>query len=321
MEENSITIFEDGELLVKVKLDKCNETIWLAKRDIAYLFDCTIDNISLHLKNIFDDNELDEESTAEVFSVVQMEGNRNVKRSIQFYNLDVIIAVGYRVNSKKATKFRQWATKVIKEYTLKGVVYNDKRLKQLERMREIQVDMMEGVKGFDASEVLSVLNLYSQGLQLLDDYDHQVLLEKKNQETECIYQLSYEECKEVIEQSPFDARGDLFGKERDESFQSSINQIYQSYGGVELYPTLEDKAVNLLYFITKNHSFYDGNKRIAATIFIYFLMKNRQLIVNNRQRITNTTLATLTVLIASSKPEERDNILAFSKELIQISRD
>ncbi|MEG2328753.1 type II toxin-antitoxin system death-on-curing family toxin [Anaerorhabdus sp.] len=126
---------------------------------------------------------------------------------------------------------------------------------------------------------------------------------------------------EVIEQSPFDTRGDLFGKERDESFQSSINQVYQSYDGVELYPTLEDKAVNLLYFITKNHSFYDGNKRIAATIFIYFLMKNRQLIVNNRQRISNTTLATLTVLIASSKPEERDNILAFSKELIQVSSD
>ncbi|MEG2487523.1 type II toxin-antitoxin system death-on-curing family toxin [Anaerorhabdus sp.] len=181
--------------------------------------------------------------------------------------------------------------------------------------------MMEGVKGFDASEVLSVLNLYSQGLQLLDDYDHQVLLEKKDQETACIYQLSYEECMEVIEQSPFDTRGDLFGKERDESFQSSINQVYQSYDGVELYPTLEDKAVNLLYFITKNHSFYDGNKRIAATIFIYFLMKNRQLIVNNRQRISNTTLATLTVLIASSKPEERDNILAFSKELIQVSSD
>ncbi len=318
MDENSITIFEDGELLVKVKLDKSNETIWLARRDIARLFDCTIDNISLHLKNIFDDNELSEELTTEFFSIVQIEGNRNVKRNIQFYNLDAIIAVGYRVNSKKATKFRQWATKVLKEYTLKGIVYNDKRLKQLERMQEIQVDMIEGVKGFDASEVLNVLNLYSQGLQLLDDYDHQTLLEKKNRETECIYQLSYKECMDVIEQSPFDGRGDLFGKERDESFQSSISQIYQSYGGIELYPALEDKAVNLLYFITKNHSFYDGNKRIAATIFIYFLMKNRQLIVNNRQRIGNATLATLTVLIASSKPEERENVIAFSKELIKL---
>ena len=185
-------------------------------------------------------------------------------------------------------------------------------------MQDIQVDMMEGVKGFGASEVLNVLNLYSQGLQLLDDYDHRTLLKKKNKESECIYALSYEECIEVIEQSPFDGRGDLFGKERDESFQSSINQIHQSFGGVELYPTLEDKAVNLLYFITKNHSFYDGNKRIAATIFIYFLMKNRQLIVNNRQRISNTTLATLTVLIASSKPEERENVIAFSKELIKL---
>ena len=228
------------------------------------------------------------------------------------------MSVGYRVKSSKGMLFRKWATKVLKEYTLKGVVYNDKRLKQLERMQEIQVDMIEGVKGFDAFEVLNVLNLYSQGLQLLDDYDHQALLEKKNQETECIYQLSYEECIGVIEQSPFDARGDLFGKEIDESFQSSVNQIYQSYGGVELYPTLEDKAVNLLYFITKNHSFYDGNKRVAATIFIYFLMKNRQLIVNNRQRISNTILATLTVLIASSKPEERENIIAFSKELIKL---
>ncbi|SJZ55374.1 virulence protein RhuM/Fic/DOC family protein [Anaerorhabdus furcosa] len=318
MEENNITIFEDGELFVKVKLDKSNETIWLAKRDIACLFDCTIDNISLHLKNIFDDNELSEEATAEYFSIVQIEGNRNVKRNIQFYNLDAIIAVGYRVNSKKATKFRQWATKIIKEYTLNGVVYNEQRLKQLERIQEIQVDMIEGVKGFDASEVLSILNLYSQGLQLLDDYDHLILLEKKNTDNKCIYVLSYEECMEVIEQSPFDGRGDLFGKERDESFKSSIHQIYQSYGGIELYPTLEDKAVNLLYFITKNHSFYDGNKRIAATIFIYFLMKNRQLIVNNRQRISNTTLATLTVLIASSKPEERENVIAFSKELIKL---
>ncbi|MEG0393089.1 MAG: virulence protein RhuM/Fic/DOC family protein [Anaerorhabdus sp.] len=310
MKENGSIIFEDGVISVEVTLEQ--GTVWLTQVQMSKLFDRDISVISRHIKNAINENEISEKSNLQNMQIA------NSDKPVVFYDLDVVISVGYRVKSLKGTIFRRWATKILKEYTLKGVVYNEKRLKQLERMQEIQVDMMEGVKGFDASEVLSVLNLYSQGLQLLDDYDHRMLLEKKNQETECIYQLSYEECIEVIEQSPFDARGDLFGKERDESFQSSINQIYQSYGGIELYPTLEDKAVNLLYFITKNHSFYDGNKRIAATIFIYFLMKNRQLIVNNRQRINNTTLATLTVLIASSKPEERENVIAFSKELIKL---
>ncbi|MEF9892789.1 MAG: virulence protein RhuM/Fic/DOC family protein [Anaerorhabdus sp.] len=261
MKENNSVFFEDGVISVEVTLEQ--DTVWLSLDQIADLFERDRSVIGKHIRKIFAECELDRNSVWAKFAHTALDGK---SYNIDFYNLDMIISVGYRVKSKRGILFRQWATKILKEYTLKGVVYNDKRLKQLERMQEIQVDMMEGVKGFDA-------------------------------------------------------RGDLFGKERDESFQSSINQIYQSYGGVELYPTLEDKAVNLLYFITKNHSFYDGNKRIAATIFIYFLMKNRQLIVNNRQRISNTTLATLTVLIASSKPEERDNILAFSKELIQVSSD
>ncbi|MEG0218960.1 virulence protein RhuM/Fic/DOC family protein [Anaerorhabdus sp.] len=261
MKENNSVFFEDGVISVEVTLEQ--DTVWLSLDQIADLFERDRSVIGKHIRKIFAECELDRNSVWAKFAHTALDGK---SYNIDFYNLDMIISVGYRVKSKRGILFRQWATRVLKEYTLKGVVYNDKRLKQLERMQEIQVDMMEGVKGFDA-------------------------------------------------------RGDLFGKERDESFQSSINQIYQSYGGVELYPTLEDKAVNLLYFITKNHSFYDGNKRIAATIFIYFLMKNRQLIVNNRQRISNTTLATLTVLIASSKPEERDNILAFSKELIQVSSD
>ncbi|SJZ69239.1 RhuM family protein [Anaerorhabdus furcosa] len=313
MEDNNIVVFEDGEITVKVTLE--NETVWLSMEQIADLFDRDRSVIGKHIRKIFAEGELDKNSVWAKFAQTALDDK---SYNIDFYNLDMIISVGYRVKSKRGILFRQWATKILKDYTLKGIVYNDKRLKQLERMQKIQVDMMEGVKGFDASEVLNVLNLYSQGLALLDDYDHQSLLEKKNTENECIYALNYEECMEVIEQSPFDGRKDLFGKERDKSFQSSINQIYQSFGGVELYPTLEDKAVNLLYFITKNHSFYDGNKRIAATIFIYFLMKNRQLIVNNKQRISNTTLATLTVLIASSKPEERENIIAFSKELIRV---
>lgn len=251
MKENGSIIFEDGVISVEVTLEQ--GTVWLTQVQMSKLFDRDISVISRHIKNAINEYEISEKSNLQNMQIA------NSDKPVVFYDLDVVISVGYRVKSLKGTIFRRWATKILKEYTLKGVVYNEKRLKQLERMQEIQVDMMEGVKGFDASEVLSVLNLYSQGLQLLDDYDHRILLEKKNQETECIYQLSYEECIEVIEQSPFDARGDLFGKERDESFQSSINQIYQSYDGVELYPTLEDKAVNLLYFITKNHSFYDGN--------------------------------------------------------------
>ena len=312
MKENNLLLFDDGEIAVEVTLK--NDTVWLSLEQISDLFNRDRSVIGKHVRKIFAEGELHKNSVWAKFAQTAADDKRY---NIDFYNLDMIISVGYRVKSKKGILFRQWATKVIKEYTLKGIVYNEKRLKQLERMQEIQVDMMEGVKGFDASEVLHVLNLYSQGLKLLDNYDHKTTFENKYIESECIYTLSYEECMEVIEQSPFDGKVGLFGKERDESFQSSINQIYQSYGGIELYPTLEDKAVNLLYFITKNHSFYDGNKRIAATVFIYFLMKNRQLIVNNRPRISNTTLATLTVLIASSKPEERENVIAFSKELIK----
>lgn len=225
-----------------------------------------------------------------------------VKQNVAVYTLDVIISVGYRVNSKRATFFRRWATNILKEYLIRGIAINDNRLKQLGETIRI---LKRSTDQLDAKQVLAVVEQYTMALDLLDDYDHQCI--GKPEGNKATYILSYEECRKVINDMKFNTHNDLFGNEKDDSFHSSIGAIYQTFGGEDVYPSVEEKAANLLYFVTKNHSFSDGNKRIAATIFLYFLQKNGILYRDNREkRIDDSTLVAVTIMIAESRIEEKE---------------
>ena len=225
----------------------------------------------------------------------------NSDKPVKFYSLDVIISVGYRVKSKRGIEFRRWANKVLKDYILKGYAVNHNRISQLGEVIKIMKRVEERL---DAKQVLTVIERYNLALELLDEYDHQTM--KKPAGNKAAYVLTYEECREVIDSMKFAEESTLFGNEKDDSFKGSIGAIYQTFGGSEVYPTLEEKAANLLYFLTKNHSFSDGNKRIAATIFLYFLDKNNALFADGRKRIDDYALAALTIMIAESKPEEKE---------------
>ena len=315
-QQNNIVIYqtENGKNKIDVQLQ--NETIWLSQKDMAELFECSTDNISLHLKNIYKEQELSKDSTTEDFSVVQKEGARNVKRPKTFYNLDAIIAVGYRINSKKATQFRIWATNVLRQYLVNGYVINEKRLsKKQEQIETLKNSLNLLIRSIalqantlnDAQNLAKVLENFAQGLELLDDYDNKTLATKGLTKQEAV-KISKEEYLQLIAKMKPEFGSDVFANPKDDSFDSSINQIYQTFGGVELYPTLEEKAAMLLYFLVKNHSFTDGNKRIGAACFLYFLDKNGILYKNSSPIIDNATLFTLTLLIAESKPEEKETM-------------
>lgn len=303
---------EDGSVSLDTKLE--NETIWLTQDMMTKLFETTKQNISLHINNIYKDEELDKTSTVKDFLTVRKEGNRTVSRNIEYYNLDMIIAVGYRVNSKRATQFRKWATSTLKEYITKGYAINEKMLKSkqeqiqtlqstlnlLTRSLENQIETVD-----DAQNVAKILDNFAKGLNLLDNFDHKTLDSKGSTEKEAII-IPEQEYLEIIDKMKSDFASDIFGVPKDGSFASSINQIYQTFDGEDCYPSLEEKAATLLYLITKNHSFSDGNKRIAASCFLYFLDKNNMLYKNNFPIIDSSALFALTLLIAESKPEEMD---------------
>lgn len=326
MTDSEVKIFEleDGMTEVQVKFD--NETVWLSQKQMAQLFEKDSDTISLHLKNIFKSGELDEYSTAEESSVVQLEGKRKVRRKIKLYNLDAIISVGYRVNSKRGVQFRIWATKILKEYLIKGYSINEKLLiKQNRQLKELQesVKILRNIidsKTLSTDEstgLLKIISDYAYALDVLDKYDYQNL-EITNTSGKEAYQLTYEEAMSKIRLAKRTyGKSELFGHEKDKSFQSSIGTIYQTFGGVDLYPSIEEKAANLLYFITKNHSFSDGNKRIAAFLFLYFLDRNRILFdLYGNKRIADNTLVALTLMIAVSKPAEKDTMIKVIVNLI-----
>ena len=303
---------EDGSVSLDTKLE--NETIWLTQDMMTKLFETTKQNISLHINNIYKDEELDKTSTVKEFLTVRKEGNRTVSRNIEYYNLDMIIAVGYRVNSKRATQFRKWATSTLKEYITKGYAINEKMLKSkqeqiqtlqstlnlLTRSIEKQIETVD-----DAQNIAKILDNFTKGLNLLDKFDHKTLDSKGSTEKEAII-IPEQEYLEIIDKMKSDFASDVFGVPKDGSFASSINQIYQTFDGKDCYPTLEEKAATLLYLITKNHSFSDGNKRIAASCFLYFLDKNNMLYKNDLPIIDASALFALTLLIAESKPEEMD---------------
>lgn len=303
--ENEILFFETEDKQVKLPVNVENGAVWLNQNQIAKLFDRDIKTIGKYISTALKE-ELDNiESTVAEFATVQMEGNREVERNVEYYNLDVIISVGYRIKSKRGVEFRRWANSVLKQYILNGYAVNDIRIRQLGEVIRI---MTRPENESDSRQVLSVIEKYSSALDLLDAYDHQNMTRPEG--NRATYVLSYEECMDVIQSMRFGDESDLFGKEKDDSFKGSIGNIYQSFGEREIYESLEEKAANLLYFITKNHSFFDGNKRIAATMFLYFLDKNKALFIDGQKKIEDAALVALTIMIAESRPEEKEMMIS-----------
>lgn len=314
---NEIIIYQNEDNLAQVEVRFEDETVWLTQPQIVTLFDSSKANISEHIRNIVDSGELDTESTVRKFRTVQTEGRRKVSRQRLYYNLDMIISIGYRVNSKRGTQFRIWANNVLKQYLLRGYALNEKRLTEREKeLRTLKagIQLLERtvtnqVRQIDqARAFVNIIADFSNGLGILDDYDNQKLDSRGITEKQAVV-ISYEECRSIIGQTQDEFNSPLFGKEKDNSFRSSIGQIYQSFGGKELYPSIEEKAAMLLYLIVKNHSFIDGNKRIAAALFLYFLNKNGVLYREDRTTlIDGNTLASITLMIAESNPNEMETV-------------
>lgn len=302
---------KDGKTSIDVKLE--NETVWLNQAQMAELFQTDRTSIVKHVNNIYKSEELEKDSTCAKIAQVQMEGNRTIKRHIIYYNLDMIISVGYRVNSMRGTQFRIWANKILKDYLIKGYAINQQvKAAQLEDLKST-VRLLSNVIEHkqltmdEANGLLRVITDYTYGLDTLDKYDYQQLEVDSTTPTE-EFRATYEEAMEAIHllQEKFGS-SDLFGNEKDQSFKSSVNTIYQTFGGEELYPSVEEKAAMLFYLVVKNHSFSDGNKRIAAFLFLWFLEKNGILYKSDGSKlIGNNTLVALTLMIAESRTEEKD---------------
>jgi prophage maintenance system killer protein len=314
--ENQIEIYTGSNNQTQIEVQFENDTLWLNQKQIAEVFGTEVPAINKHIKNIIKESELQSDGTISILETVQIEGTRKIKRKLAFYNLDMIISIGYRVNSNKATQFRIWATQRLKDYLVKGYAINEQKLQasqeQLSTLKQ-SIQLLENViqkTNLTSNEVIGLLKVvseYSHALDLLDQYDHQRLAIPETK-YEKLQKIDY---KEAIEQINLwrdkQKAGLLFGKEKDQSFSSSLETIYQTFDGVDLYPSINEKAANLLYFIVKNHSFSDGNKRIAAGLFIYFLDKNNKLYhINGSKIIADNTLVAITIMIAESKTEEKD---------------
>lgn len=302
MEKNEIVLFESRDGAVTLPVPVRDESVWLTRMQMADLFDVTPQNITIHLKKVYAEGELEREATSKDFLLVQTEGGRQITRSVNCYSLDAIISVGYRVNSTRATQFRIWATRILKDYIVRGYAINRERMRQLGQTVEV---MKRVANSLDVEQVLDVVNAYSTALDLLDGYDHQTIAKPKVKGRSVA--LSYEECRRFVDSMKFAADSPLFGNEKDGSFKSALGAVYQSFGGKDLYPSSQEKAANLLYLVTKNHGFSDGNKRIAAGLFLYFLKRNKLLLrKDGTKRIADHTLVALTVMIAESKPQEKE---------------
>jgi prophage maintenance system killer protein len=326
MHTGEIVIYQtpNGETTIDVTLEK--GSLWLNLNEISSLFERDKSVISRHLKNIFKEGELDESSTVAKNATVQKEGGRDVAREVEYYNLDAILSVGYRVNSKRGTQFRLWANNVLNEYLRKGYVLNEKKLQdqkhQLEQLKhtvKLLGNVLESqpLSSNEATGLLKVITDYTYALDILDKYDHQSLEIDDTTKKE-LFQVTYGEAMKAIEglRNKFGGSS-LFGNEKDESFQGSLAAIYQTFGGQYVYPSVEEKAANLLYFVIKNHSFSDGNKRIAAFLFVWFLEKNGLLYSSDgNRRIADNALVALTLMIAESKPHEKETMVKVVVNLI-----
>jgi prophage maintenance system killer protein len=323
-EDQKIVIYqtEDGQTQIDVRLE--NETVWLTQAQMAELFETDRTSIVRHINNIYKVDELEREATCAKIAQVQTEGNRQVTRTIPYFNLDMIISVGYRVNSKRGVKFRQWANRVLKEYLVKGYAVNERirheqigELRQLVGMLGRTLQNQSVISTDETTALFEVVTDYTYALDTLDNYDYERLAIDKTTKQEKFH-ATYENAMEAINGLREKFGGStLFGNEKDESFKSSIGQIYQTFGGDELYPSVEEKAAMLLYLVTKNHSFSDGNKRIAATLFLWFLNNNGILYrEDGSKRLADNTLVALTLMIAESKTEEKDVMVKVVVNLI-----
>ncbi len=302
MNKNEIILFETEDRMISLPVMVKDETVWLNRNQLSELFERDIKTVGKHINNSLKEELSGQNTVVAKFATTASDGKNYM---VEHYNLDVIISVGYRVKSKRGIEFRRWANCVLKEYIIKGYAVNHNRMNQLNEVIRV---MKRAENSLDTKQVLTVVERYSQALELLDAYDHQNMERPKG--NKATYILTYEECRKVIDNMKFGDSSSLFGNEKDDSFKGSIGTIYQSFAGEDLYPTLEEKAANLLYFVTKNHSFFDGNKRIAATLFLYFLDKNDALFRNGEKLIDDHTLVALTIMIAESNPEEKEMMIS-----------
>ena len=306
--ENEIVMFKNGELELEVSLNENKDTVWLNRHQIAKLFDRDIKTINKHIKKALEE-ELSNEVVVAKFATTTQHGAMKEKQQthmVEYFNLDVIISVGYRVKSPNGIIFRKWATSILKDYMIKGYSINQKRLDALNKTIEIQSRMLASSLDIDAKEVLSVIETYSNALSLLDDYDHGTISKPKGKNS--IYELTYKECRDLIDSMKFNSS--VFGIEKEKGkLEGILAAIYQNVFGEELYPSIEEKAANLLYFIIKDHPFADGCKRIGASLFLEFLNKNKHLIIDGKQIISNSALVAITLMIAESRPEEKETMV------------
>lgn len=304
----------DGEVSLDVTVDVESEDVWLNRQQMSLLFGRDIKTIGKHIGNALKE-ELSNtpNSTVAKFATVQNEGNRKVERQVEYYNLDVIISVGYRVKSQRGVEFRRWATGVLRRYVMDGVAENKRRLQQLSQAVQV-IRRLPG--GLESAQILDIVQAYAPALDLLDDYDHQRIDRPTGEHP--IYVLGYEECMNLIQSMRFARESDIFGVEKDDSFRSSIAAIYQSFDGEDLYPSIQEKAANLLYFVIKNHSFHDGNKRIAACLFLYFLDRNGILFVDGVKTVDDSTLVAMTIMIAESRPDEKEAMVSLVMNFIAL---
>ncbi|MDX2496118.1 MAG: virulence protein RhuM/Fic/DOC family protein [Desulfuromusa sp.] len=321
---SDITIYQsdDGQTQLEVQLDK--ETVWLTQKQMAELFEKNTDTVGLHIRNIYKEGELEPDATTEESSVVQNEGGRSVQRKVRSYNLDVVISVGYRVKSQRGTQFRRWATQVLREHLIRGYTINQQRF---EEQTEKLIEMKNAVELLSRTlsnkemvddlgkDVLQVITDYAYALATLDRYDHGTLT-LEGTSGPASFVLEYEEAISIVKSMKGEFNG-LFGLEKDQGFKSALGTIYQTFDGKDVYPSIEEKAAHLLYFIVKNHAFSDGNKRIAAAIFIYFMAANGILYrPDGSKRLADNALVALTLLIAESRPKEKETIAKLIVNLI-----
>ena len=310
--ENEIVLFETEDEKVKLSVPIQNETVWLTQDQMSELFDTARSSIAYHIGNIFKEKELERDTSVEIF-----DRSKNSSRPPQYYNLDVIISVGYRVKSQRGIEFRRWANKVLKDYIIKGYAINDKRLEALQKTVEIQAKMLATAIEGDSDEVLKAVNLYTQALTLLDKYDHQSL--ERPEGNQPIDRITYADCRAMVDRMEDSFKSDVFGVEKEPGkIEGILAAVYQDVFGGEVYPSLEEKAANLLYFMIKDHPFADGCKRIAASLFLEFLNRNNALFRDGHKVISDGAIVAITLMIAESDPKEKDIMTTMVMNLLSV---
>ena len=313
--DNEIVLFETGDKEIKLNVTVKQDTVWLNRAQMAELFDRDVKTIGNHINNALQE-ELDN-STVAKFATVQNEGGRDVERDIDYYNLEMIISVGYRVKSQRGIEFRRWANKVLKDYIIKGYAINDKRLEALQKTVEIQSKMISSILEIDGEGVLKAVTQYTKALTLLDQYDHQSLTKPEGENP--VYRITYADCRKMVDSMEDTFKSDVFGVEKEDGkVEGIIAAVYQSVFGGDVYPSLEEKAANLLYFMIKDHPFADGCKRIAASLFLEFLNRNNSLFKDGEKVISDSALVAITLMIAESDPKEKDIMTTLVMNLIKI---